>query len=134
MNLKEDQPKIHFVKKNWGWEKWIVNKDLYCGKLLYFVKSKKSSFHFHKIKDEMFYVQSGRLQIYYHDDVEEITEIIKSHSNYSDYCDSIILEPGDNFYLPPGRVHQVVALLDTELFEFSTKHEDSDSYRLIIGD
>ena len=29
---------------------------------------------------------------------------------------------------------QKIALQDTELFEFSTQHFDSDSYRLIKGD
>ena len=32
---------IKFVPKGWGFEKWIVNKEEYCGKLLYFVKGKK---------------------------------------------------------------------------------------------
>jgi hypothetical protein len=29
---------IKFVPKGWGFEKWIVNNEEYCGKLLYFVK------------------------------------------------------------------------------------------------
>ena len=32
---------IKFVPKGWGFEKWIVNCEQYCGKLLYFVKGKK---------------------------------------------------------------------------------------------
>ena len=28
---------IKFVPKGWGFEKWIVNCEEYCGKLLYFV-------------------------------------------------------------------------------------------------
>ena len=31
---------INFIPKGWGFEKWIHNSDLYCGKLLYFVKGK----------------------------------------------------------------------------------------------
>jgi quercetin dioxygenase-like cupin family protein len=45
-----------------------------------------------------------------------------------------ILEAGDSFYVPQHRVHQVVALEDSEVFEFSTIHFDSDSYRLRKGD
>ena len=45
-----------------------------------------------------------------------------------------LLEKGDTFHIPPGRAHQILAIEDTELFEFSTFHEDSDSYRLIKGD
>ena len=33
---------INFVSKGWGFEKWIVNTDEYCGKLLYFVKGKNA--------------------------------------------------------------------------------------------
>ena len=50
---------IKFVPKGWGFEKWIVNCEEYCGKLLYIIKGKKCSWHFHKLKDEVFYVQSG---------------------------------------------------------------------------
>ena len=32
---------IKFVPKGWGYEKWIVNKEEYCGKILFFVKGKK---------------------------------------------------------------------------------------------
>ena len=31
---------IKVVPKGWGFEKWIVNNEQYCGKLLYFIKGK----------------------------------------------------------------------------------------------
>ena len=34
---------IKIVPKGWGYEKWIVNTDEYCGKLLHFIKGKKCS-------------------------------------------------------------------------------------------
>ena len=43
---------ITFVPKGWGFEKWIVNCDEYCGILLYFVIGKRCSWHYHKLKDE----------------------------------------------------------------------------------
>ena len=46
----------------------------------------------------------------------------------------LILNPGDNFHVYRGLRHQMVALEDSELFEFSTQHFDSDSYRVIKGD
>jgi len=46
----------------------------------------------------------------------------------------IVLTPGEKFHIPVGMRHQMVALNDTELFEFSTQHFDSDSYRVIKGD
>jgi mannose-6-phosphate isomerase-like protein (cupin superfamily) len=113
---------IKYVKKGWGYEKWIINKDLYCGKLLFFKKDKKCSWHMHREKDEVFYLQSGRMIVRYSDKDE-------LHN-----AEEIILEPGMNFYVYPGLRHQMEALEDSELFEFSTQHFDEDSYRLVKGD
>ena len=49
-------------------------------------------------------------------------------------ADVIVLRKGDNFILEPGLRHQMYAIEDTELFEFSTQHFDEDSYRLKRGD
>jgi quercetin dioxygenase-like cupin family protein len=113
---------MKFVPKGWGFEKWIVNNEKYCGKLLYFVKGKRCSWHYHKIKDEVFYIQSGKIMVKYseNDDLKNASEII--------------LERGDNFHVNVGLRHQMIALEDTELFEFSTQHFDSDSHRIIKGD
>ena len=64
--------------KGWGYEKWIVNKDEYCGKLLHIIKGKKCSWHYHKSKDETFYLQEGKLLVRYseEDDIEKAVEII----------------------------------------------------------
>jgi len=40
----------------------------------------------------------------------------------------------DKFHVPIGLKHQMFALKDTELFEFSTQHFDSDSNRIERGD
>jgi hypothetical protein len=36
--------------------------------------------------------------------------------------------------VPKGLVHQMEAIEDAELYEFSTQHFDSDSHRLVPGD
>lgn len=108
--------------KGWGYEDWICNNENYCGKLLYFKKGKKCSWHYHKIKDEVFYVQSGKLLVRY------------SKQDTIEKCNTITLEPGDCFHVPTGLRHQMEALEDTELFEFSTTHFDEDSNRIINGD
>ena len=56
---------MKIVQKGWGYEKWICNSEKYCGKLLFFNAGKKCSYHYHKIKDETFYVQSGELKMTY---------------------------------------------------------------------
>jgi mannose-6-phosphate isomerase-like protein (cupin superfamily) len=111
-----------FVPKGWGFEKWLVNNDKYCGKLLYFVKGKKCSWHYHKIKDEVFFIQSGKILVKY------------SWQQDLDKSQEILLERGDTFHVKTGLVHQMIALEDTELFEFSTQHFDEDSYRIQKGD
>ena len=45
-----------------------------------------------------------------------------------------LLTPGDAFEIPLGRRHQMIALEDSELFEFSTQHFEDDSYRIEKGD
>ena len=110
------------VEKGWGYEIWIINKKEYCGKLLFFEKDKRCSWHHHKLKDEVFYLQSGRLRVKF------------SYQDTIEVAQEIILEPGQNFYVPPGLRHQMIALKDSELFEFSTQHFDSDSYRIKKGD
>ena len=111
-----------FVSKGWGFEKWIVNCDEYCGKLLYFVKGGCCSWHYHILKDEVFYIQSGKILVKYsdRDDLNSAREKI--------------LTRGDSFHVYRGLRHQMIALEDTELFEFSTTHYDTDSRRLQKGD
>ena len=113
---------IEIYPKGWGYEKWIVNKDEYCGKLLHMIKGKKCSWHYHKLKDETFYLQEGKILLRYSD--EDNIEQSKQK----------ILERGDKFHVYRGLRHQMLALEDSDLFEFSTQHFDDDSYRVIKGD
>lgn len=110
------------VEKGWGYELWIVNKPEYCGKLLFFEKDKQCSWHYHKIKDETFYVQSGSLVVW------TGTEDNIQHSFMH------VLNPGDTMHIPRFMRHKMKAIEDTELFEFSTQHFDEDSYRIEKGD
>ena len=113
---------IKIVPKGWRYEKWIVNTEEYCGKLLFFNEGKRCSWHYHKQKDETFYLQSGKILLYYGD------------SDSLDDAEDIVLEAGDKFHIYRGLRHQMVAIEDSELFEFSTEHFDEDSYRVIKGD
>ncbi len=123
---------VKFVSKAWGWESWIVNKDEYCGKLLFFKKGKKCSFHYHQ-KDETFYIQEGKLKVWYSFD-DELPE--ESGCAIWDNRDAtqrgiVVLEKGDTFYVKPPMRHRMMGLEDTLVFEFSTKHSDSDTVRII---
>lgn len=109
------------VPKGWGHEIVFVNNELYCGKLLVFKQGAKFSMHYHLIKDETWYVEEGEF-IYRWIDTEtaEVTE------------KKIIV--GDTVRQLPGQPHQLEALSNGTIFEVSTQHFDSDSYRVWKGD
>lgn len=107
--------------KGWGWEDCIVNNDEFCGKILHFNKGSRFSAHFHKEKREVFFVKSGLLKV-----VGINTE---DASKYE-----IELRENDVLDIPRGAIHQIFALEESEIIEFSTHHEDDDSFRVIAGD
>jgi quercetin dioxygenase-like cupin family protein len=109
------------VPKGWGYEVIFVNNELYCGKLLVFKKGAKFSMHYHLIKDETWYVDEGEF-IYRWIDTKT-AEVIEQH-----------LKVGDTVRQLPGQPHQLEALTDGTVFEVSTQHFDSDSYRVWKGD
>ena len=113
---------IKIVPKGCGYEKWICNTEEYCGKLLHFIKGKRCSWHYHELKEETFYLQEGKLHVWYFEDVDR------------DNAKEIVLARGDKFHVYRGLRHQMLALEDTDMFEFSTQHFDEDSYRVIKGD
>ena len=112
----------HVVPKGWGFERWVVNNDLYCGKLLSFDKDKCCSWHYHAIKDEVLLLNAGSLKVLFSEQ-DDIT-----------LADSLVLKPGDAFHVPVGLRHRMVALEASEVYEFSTHHEDADSIRIARGD
>jgi len=97
------------VLKVWGKEIWIVNRE-YCGKKLILNKGFRCSMHYHKNKDETFYITKGRV----------LMEIDNKKQ---------IMLPGDSILITPNMKHRFTGLEDSEIIEFSTHHEDYDSYR-----
>jgi len=113
---------VHIEPKGWGREIWIANSALYCGKILEIHKSKCCSLHYHRLKTESFYLRAGRL----------LVRVMRSPK--IEAVEEFEMSAGECMDVPPGLVHQMEALEDAELFEFSTQHFDSDSYRLQKGD
>jgi mannose-6-phosphate isomerase-like protein (cupin superfamily) len=136
--MNEERSEIKLVSKSWGFEK-IIHNEKYCGKILFIVKNHSTSLHYHQIKDETFYIQSGKVLVYYSDNLSKIKELTGLEQDGSinpevyQNLSKITLNVGDSFRIPPKRVHQIIAIEDTELLEFSTKHFDGDSHRLING-
>lgn len=108
------RPTIKMVPKIWGHELWLVNHDKYCGKILYFRAGKSGSLHFHKIKNETFYLKSGI-----------VTVEVDNHTYQ--------LSPGELIDIPSWAAHRVTAVADSEIFEFSTHHDDTDTYRIELS-
>ncbi len=107
------------IEKTWGYELWIHNDSQYCGKLLVFTKAGNHfSMHYHLLKNETWYVQSGEFQFDWID-----TE--NGKRNFTN------LKPGDCVYIENGFPHKLIALDDNAtIFEVRTEHFDSDSYRI----
>lgn len=117
MTLRKDIPKV--VQKTWGYEKWIYNDEEYCGKLLVFPnKLSHFSMHYHLLKKESWYVQSGSFRLIYIDTVNGKKEVL-------------VLEVGESITIERGQPHQLIALEDNSImFEVSTQHFDDDSCRI----
>jgi mannose-6-phosphate isomerase-like protein (cupin superfamily) len=111
-----------FVSKGWGYEKIYYNGDGYCGKLLFVAKDRRFSWHVHRVKRESFVIAKGQCFVVYGD------------TDDRDKATTEILKEGDVFHVPPGLRHQIIAITDTYINEYSTRSEDSDSIRLIKGD
>jgi mannose-6-phosphate isomerase-like protein (cupin superfamily) len=109
------------VSKGWGHEVVIVNTPLYCGKILHFNTGAKFSMHFHMKKTETWYIQSGRFHFRWIDTTN--ADILES-----------MLVAGDCVTIHPGDPHQLACVESGDVYEFSTEHFDSDSYRVQKGD
>lgn len=116
---KKSKPEI--VKKGWGSEVIFINNDLYCGKILKFNKDAKFSMHYHLKKKETWYISSGKFLFKYID--TRNADIIET-----------ILEVGDSITNEIGEPHQIICVEEGDIFEVSTTHYDSDSYRVMKGD
>lgn len=124
VTTKVDADAVPRVERGWGYELWIENIPEYCGKLLHVEVGKRCSLHFHMSKRETMYVASGVMRIVLIDPLtaRELEQV---------------LYPGDKIMIPPGQVHQICNAskeVPLELFEFSTTHDELDSFRVRKGD
>lgn len=116
---------LNFFPKTWGYELVFANNEEYCGKKL-FVKnglwSSDGNFHYHKKKDETFFVIEGILKL----------DFCRTENYYD--LQSISLYPGDFIRLLPYTRHRFTSISNEPLYgckfiEVSTTDEETDSYR-----
>ncbi len=110
-----------FIEKGWGSELIWATNDKYCGKLLRFKKDSKFSMHFHSVKDETWYVLSGKFEVKY---------IMTQNAAIN----SQILEVGSVWRNEPLEPHQVICLEEGTIIEVSTPDSVEDNYRVFPGD
>ena len=112
-----------YVEKGWGHELIWATTDQYCGKIMLFKNpGNKFSMHFHKEKDETWFVNAGKFIVRWID--------TKDAKHYEK-----VLNEGDVWHNPPLQPHQLEALLPNSMIvEVSTADSVEDNYRLIPGD
>ena len=114
---------INHVAKTWGHEDWVANSPMYCGKRIVILPGQKTSYHYHKIKHEDIYVASGSMTLLLADDVWD------EPMEYQ-------LVVGDSIHIDRNMPHCLINTSSTtnlELFEFSTEHFNSDSYKINLN-
>ena len=99
------------VEKPWGHELIFAVTERYAGKLLFVKAGESLSLQFHKVKDEAWYVLSGRAELELGAPGERMLA-------------SEVVGPGAAFRFQPGTVHRVGALEDTTILEVSTPELD----------
>ena len=110
-----------FVKKGWGSELIWATNDKYCGKFLRFDFGGKFSMHFHREKEETWYVLSGQFEVHWIDTKDATVHVEE-------------LNEGDVWHNPPLVPHQVFCLEEGTLLEVSTPDSVEDNYRVGKGD
>ena len=99
------------VEKPWGHELIWAKSERYAGKTLFVRAGESLSLQFHKVKDESWYVLSGRAELELGAPGERV-------------LDSEVVGAGAAFHFPPGTVHRITAVEDTTILEVSTPELD----------
>lgn len=120
---------IKEVEKIWGKEFWVVNNEKYCMKFLFIEPGGMCSLHWHRRKDETFFIDEGSCFL----EILEISTPVEGSPgthNETQYE----LSHGDSFRITPGVVHRFWvpkdAVAGCMVVEVSTTHDDSDVVRL----
>ena len=95
------------IDKPWGYELLWAHAEQYVGKVLFVRAGCSLSLQFHRVKDESWYVQSGRAEL----QLGDVGQAVLKRE---------VVGPGASFRFPPGTVHRVTAIEDTTILEVST--------------
>lgn len=110
-----------FVPKGWGSEMIFATNEKYCGKLLQFNKDAKFSMHFHAVKDESWFIVSGKF-------------VVKFINTENAEMKEQELNAGDTWRNLPLFPHQLICIEEGTIIEVSTPDSVEDNYRVMPGD
>jgi mannose-6-phosphate isomerase len=97
------------VDKPWGYELVWARTDRYAGKILHVKAGQVLSLQYHHRKDETMHVLAGEL-------------ILRTRRG-----DELVSRPfraGESVHIPPTLVHQIEAVVDSDVLEASTPELD----------
>jgi len=97
------------VEKPWGYELHWALTERYVGKVLHVNAGHALSLQYHNRKDETILLWSGRILM----EIQEEDGLAKRE-----------MRPGERLRIPPGTIHRMTALEDSDIIEVSTPELD----------
>jgi mannose-6-phosphate isomerase-like protein (cupin superfamily) len=115
------------VGKVWGFEDWIINSPMYCGKILRMHEGWESSLHYHPKKHETMVCIHGKILVE-----------LYPEGNVDARIPTYTIMTGEDrtrIVLPPNTKHRFSTPFGEsgEMIEFSTTHDDEDVVRLAVS-
>ena|SRR5690349_9436300 len=111
-----NEPYIKRVEKPWGYElHWVPEGAPYMGKLMHVNAGARMSMQIHDVKQESYFVTSGRAAIIWENNKGELIETE--------------LKPGFGYRTLVGQKHRLVGITDCDIMEASTP-ESGTTWRL----
>ena len=97
------------VDKPWGFELIWARTDRYVGKILHVRAGHVLSLQYHNLKDETMHVLKGELML---------------RTGRGDSMVTRSFKAGETVHIPPKLVHQIEAVVDSDVLEASTPELD----------
>ena len=105
----ERTEKITRVEKPWGYELHWAKTAKYVGKIIHVNAGHALSLQYHNIKDETIMVWAGKIKL----EIKEKDEMSVRE-----------LLPLERVHIPPGTIHRMTAIEDSDILEVSTSELD----------
>jgi mannose-6-phosphate isomerase len=97
------------VEKPWGYELVWARTDRYAAKILHLNAGHGLSCQYHNLKDETMHVLRGELILRLGTGDDRVERRFR---------------PGESVHIPPGTIHEIEAVEDTDVLEASTPELD----------